>query len=325
MTFVFDRNTERAETLSELAAASPSRRKQLIAEYRRRSEAAYAPETLRNYRQITASFAQWCNKRGHCPNPPISPEVVAGYVESLGGNLSSNTIETRLWAIAELHRSHFLPSPCRHRLVGLAMRAVKRKYGVSARQAPPLGKKEVLAVASSLGQSRQEMRDKALIMAASDSWCRVSELVALRVRDLIRQSDGSSILFIARSKTDPYGEGDYAYLSPRGSEAVLSWIELAGLKDDDPIFTKSQRSAKRTPLDPATVSRVFKRRFGRSDVSSHSMRVGGVHDAFRLGCSLASIMVAGRWRSPEMPARYGRRITVSQSAAADVARAFEAG
>jgi hypothetical protein len=103
---------------------------------------------------------------------------------------------------------------------------------------------------------------------------------------------------------------------------VLAWIECAALKVNDPIFIKSQRNAVRKALDPATVSRVFKKRFGRSDVSSHSMRVGGVHDAFRLGCSLGSIMVAGRWRSPEMPARYGRSITVSQSAAAEVAEAF---
>lgn len=324
MSKTFDREAERAATLAELAYVLPSRRDELIEEYRRRSAEAYAPETLRNLRQITASFSDWCRQRGYSPIPPIPPEAVADYVEDMGGKLSANTIETRLWAIAELHRSQFQPSPCRHRLVELAVKAVKRKYGARSRQAAPLGKEEVLRVVAEMGRTRQDLRDKALILAASDSWCRVSELVALRVSDLDRQSDGSSILFIARSKTDPYGQGDYAYLSPRGSLAVIEWIECAALKADDPIFIKSQRNAARKALDPATVSRVFKKRFGRSDVSSHSMRVGGVHDAFRLGCSLGSIMVAGRWRSPEMPARYGRSITVSQSAAAEVAEAFSA-
>jgi hypothetical protein len=77
-------------------------------------------------------------------------------------------------------------------------------------------------------------------------------------------------------------------------------------------------------MDPATLSRIIKRFTGRRDVSAHSTRVGGVHDAFRLGCDLSSIMVAGRWTSPEMPARYGRRILASQSAAAaKVSAAFE--
>jgi integrase len=319
----FDREAERSATLAELTRTAPSERADLIAEYRRRSEKAYAPETLRNYRQITASFVAWCKEHDHRSVPPISPEVVAEYVESLGGKLSANTIETRLWAIAELHRSHFQPSPCRHRFVELALKAVKRKYGARSRQAAAIGKAEVFEAVNGIGNSRKGLRDKALILAASDSWLRASELVALRVRDLSRQDDGSSILFIARSKTDPYGEGDYAYLSPRGSEAVLAWVDCAGLGIDDPIFTKSQVGGLRTPLNPATVSRIFKKRFGRNDVSSHSTRVGGVQDAFRLGCNLGSIMVAGRWRSPEMPARYGRRISASQSAAAQVARAFE--
>ncbi|MCU4654703.1 recombinase XerD [Roseibacterium sp. SDUM158016] len=323
MTTVFDREAERSATLAELARMASGKRAELIAEYQRRSEEAYAPETLRNYRQITASFRAWCEGHDYRAEPPIPPEIVAEYVETLGGKLSANTIETRLWAIAELHRSHFQPSPCRHRLVELSLKAVKRKYGARSRQAAALGKAEVLETVKRIGTSRKGLRDKALILAASDSWLRASELVALRVRDLSRQDDGSSILFVARSKTDPYGEGDYAYLSPLGSRAVLQWIDCACLGLDDPIFTKSQDGGLRTPLNPSTVSRIFKKRFGRADVSSHSTRVGGVQDALRLGCSLGSIMVAGRWRSPEMPARYGRRISASQSAAAEVAKAYE--
>ncbi|QXT41155.1 recombinase XerD [Gymnodinialimonas ceratoperidinii] len=323
MAKVFDREVERAEVLTLLSSQSKQKRQAIIDEYERRSLEAFAPETLRNLRQIKKSFARWCEGRAYDPMPPVAPEIVAEYVEALGGKLSANTIATRLWAISEHHRSLFLPSPCRHRLVELALKSVKRKYGAYTRQAPPLSKAEVLGVVLKLGVSRQELRDKALIWAASDSWCRVSELVAFQVRDMERQDDGSSLLFVRRSKTDPYGKGDYAFLSKGASLAVLAWIEAAGLKAEDPMFTKSQRGGKRTPLAAATVSRIIKRRFDRSDVSSHSMRVGGVHDAFRLNCSLSSIMVAGRWRSPEMPARYGRRILASQSAAAEVARAFE--
>lgn len=319
----FDRHQERTQVLSMLAKEKPSRRQAIIAEYERRSEAAYAPETLRNLKQIKKTFRLWCEERGTSAELPIDPQVVADYVEQLGGKLSTNTIETRLWAISEMHRSQFLPSPCQHRLVELALKAVKRKYGTWTRQAPPLCKAEVLSVVSELGADVVELRDRAILWTASDTWCRVSELVALKVRDLQRQEDGSSIIFIARSKTDPYGNGDYAFLSKNASIAVLEWIEAGGLKADDPMFTKSQPGGQRTPLAPATISRIMKRRFKRNDVSPHSMRVGGVHDAFRIGCSLSSIMVAGRWRSPEMPARYGRRILASQSAAADVARAFE--
>lgn len=173
-----------------------------------------------------------------------------------------------------------------------------------------------------LGNSRLELRDKALLWVATDSWCRASEIVAFKVRDLHRQLDGTSLLYVTRSKTYPYGEGAFAFLSEAGTLAVLAWAKVAELKADDPLLTRSQRNGRKTPLDPATISRIMQRCSGRKDISAHSTRVGGVQDAFRLGCDLSSIMVAGRWSSPEMPARYGRRILASQSASAQVSAAF---
>ncbi len=325
MTSNFDRQTERVEMLGTLTGVPFERRTELIDEYQRRSEAAFAPATLRNYKMILRLFGEWCDERGHSPEPPISPQVVAAWVDDMGGKLAANTIETRLWGIAELHRSRFMSSPTRHRLVELALKGVKRKYGVMQNQAPPLGKKDVLAAIDSLGTSRRELRDRALLWIATDSWCRASEIVAFKVRDLVRQDDDNSLLYVSRSKTDQNGQGAYAFLSARGTKAVLEWIETAGLKTDDPILTKSQKGGVIQALDPSTVSRILKRCTGRKDVSAHSTRVGGVHDAFRLGCDLSSIMVAGRWTSPEMPARYGRRIRATQSAAAKVSEAFETG
>ncbi len=319
------RNAERLQNVAELLGADVGRRQQMIAEYKRRSEEAFAPQTRRNLRQIKASFLKWLEINGHSTVLPIQPTVIAEYIESLGGKLRPTTIECRLWAISEMHRAEFLGSPCHHRLVDLALKSVKRRYGTATRQAAPLCKADVLSVVASLGDTRIDIRDNALLLTASDSWCRASELIALRVEHVCRQNDGSSLLFISRSKTDQYGQGAYAFLSADGTKAVDKWIRLAKLKKGDPVFTKSQKNGKKTPLDTATISRIFKRRFERDDVSSHSMRIGGVQDAFKLGCDISSIMVAGRWSSPEMPARYGRRILASSSAAAQVSAAYRSG
>ncbi len=317
-----ERSAERMRVLSELVDANADRRQQMIDEYKRRSEEAFAPQTRRNLRQMKSSFLKWLVANGYSTDLPIEPTVVADYVESLGGQLRPTTIECRLWAISEMHKAEFLSSPSHHRLVDLALKSVKRRFGTAIKQAAPLSKSDVLQTVSSLGTTRIDVRDRALLLTASDSWCHASELIALRVEHICRQNDGSSLLFIIRSKTDQYGEGAYAFLSAEGTGAVDAWIKLAKLKKSDPVFTKSQKNGTKTPLDTATISRIFKRRFGRDDVSSHSMRVGGVQDAFRLGCDLSSIMVAGRWSSPEMPARYGRRILASSSAAAQVSAAY---
>ena len=319
----FNRDGERIQTALKLVDLPSEERAALIAEYQKRSKLAFAPQTLRLYENVLKGFKIWCESSGYNSTPPVEPMVLAHYVEHLGGKIKANTIETRLWAIAEYHRANFMVSPTRHRLVELALRGVKRTYGAGVNQAPPLCKREVLTIIDKLGVSRIETRDKAVLWIASDSWCRASELVAFKVKDLIAQDDGSSLMFVSRSKTDQYGQGAFAYLSPRGTRAVLRWVEMAKLSLNDPILTKSQEGAKIASMDPATISRIFKRVTERRDVSAHSTRIGGVHDAFRIGCDLSSIMVAGRWTSPEMPARYGRRILASQSAAAAVCAAFD--
>ena len=319
----FDRRTGRLDTAVRMLDAKSHERERLIEEYQKRSEAAYAPETLRLYRTNMRQFFKWCEEFGYDPSPPVDPVVVAEHVEYLGGKIASSTIGNRLWAIGEYHQANFCASPTKHQIVDLALKGVKRTYGTALRQSAPLCKKEVLQIVKNLGDTRLETRDKAVLLITSDSWCRASEVVALKVKDMIRQEDGSSLLYVSRSKTDRFGEGNYAYLSPLGTRAAVAWIQMVGLKQDDPLLTKHQPGASLSPLNTATISRILKRITGRNDISSHSTRIGGVHDAFRMGCDLSSIMIAGRWRSPEMPARYARRILASQSAAADICSIYD--
>ena len=322
---LFRRDNERLAAIVAMLTLPEGDRQAMADEYQRRSEAAFAPATSRSLEQVVRGFTAWCQREGHPCEPPIPPSVVAAYVDHLSGRIRASTIETRLWAIGEMHKSRFLPSPCHHSLVQLAVKAVKRQHGSATRQAPPLGKREVRLALLRIGNRRRDVRDRALLLVASDTWCRAAELVALRVRDLIPQADGSGLVFISRSKTDVDGRGAYAYLSAAGLAAAQGWVALAELGPDGPLFMSSLAGDPRRPLDTATVSRIFKQRTGRRDVSAHSTRVGGVHDALRLGCDLASIMIAGRWNSPEMPAQYGRMILPAQGAAAQVCAAYGPG
>lgn len=292
-------------------------------EYQRHYRAALAPDTLRHLDQCQKQFRDWCDTEGISAEPPISPLDVSRYVEFLGGTVSLQTIKNRVWAIGELHRSRFLPSPSRHRIVVLAIRATQRKYGSRVKQAPPLCKAEVIGICNKLGSSPHDLRDKALMLVASDSWCRASELVAIKVGDIERQADGSATVHLLNSKYDPYGRGEHAYLSPQTFMVVQNLIGTTGKGADDYLFTALGGPKPGGQIVPTTVSRIFKKRAGRTDVSAHSTRIGGVHDALRLGCDLVQIMTSGRWASPEMPAVYGRKLMASKSAAADVCRAYE--
>lgn len=294
-----------------------------IAEYKRQYRAAMAPGTLKHLDQSLKQFREWCSQTGYPDRPPISPLQVAKYIEFLGGKVTTQTIKNRVWAIGELHKAEFLPPPTKHRLVIVTVRAMQRKYGSRVNQAPALCKAEVVEVCNRMGNKPIDIRNRALLLMASDSWCRASELVAMRVRDVEEQPDGSAVVHLLNSKFDPYGRGENAYLSTTGLKAVKQLIYVWNKKPSDFLFTSFRACHHNCPIVPTTVSRVFKKITGRPEISAHSTRIGGVHDALRLGCDLVQVMTSGRWASPEMPAVYGRKLMASKSAAADVCRAYE--
>ena len=74
------------------------------------------------------------------------------------------------------------------------------------------------------------LRDRALLSVAYDTGLRVSELVAIRVDDIVEAIDPDArLLRIKRSKGDPEGQGATAYLSPSSVRALAASTEAAGI------------------------------------------------------------------------------------------------
>jgi integrase-like protein len=79
-------------------------------------------------------------------------------------------------------------------------------------------------------------------------------------------------------------------------------------------------------LDPGDVAQIYKamaRAAGLSAaetarISGHSTRIGASQHMIRYGMELPAVMQAGRWRTPEMVARYTGRLTAHHSAATQV-------
>ncbi|MBF0382556.1 MAG: tyrosine-type recombinase/integrase [Magnetococcales bacterium] len=53
-------------------------------------------------------------------------------------------------------------------------------------------------------------------------------------------------------------------------------------------------------------------------ITGHSCRVGMAQDLTANGAELGAIMQAGRWKSPQMPARYGERLAAGRGAVAQL-------
>ena len=280
--------------------------------------------TIRSYRSQWRSFVSWAAGRG-VPAVPAEPEHVAAYLaerfEQLGHKPA--TLRVAAAAIAYVHSNCGLENPCSHPDVKRTLRGATRVAGKAQKQAKGLTADALDAIAatacrprpgkngrreSAEAAARRGKVDVALVRLMRDALLRVSECAALTWGDIETVSDGSGRLLIRRSKTDPDGEGAVAFVSAQTMTA------LASIRDG---AATGQRVFE---LGPNQISLRIKKAAlaaGLGDgFSGHSPRVGMAQDLARIGVELPSLMTAGRWRSPTMPAHYTRNETADRGAVA---------
>ena len=282
------------------------------------------PNTIRGYRSQWRRFVTWAAARA-IPALPAEAEHVAAYLaerfEQLGHRPA--TLRVAAAAIAYVHNNCGLENPCSHPDVKRTLRGATRVAGKAQKQARGLTAEALDAITASacrprLGKngrresaeaaSRRGSVDIALVRLMRDAMLRVSECAALTWSDIETVPDGSGRLLIRRSKTDPDGEGAVLFVSAPTMDA------LASIRDGAPAELRVFE------LSPNQISLRIKKAAvaaGLGDgFSGHSPRVGMAQDLARIGVELPSLMTAGRWRSPMMPAHYTRNETADRGAVA---------
>ncbi|MCY4517642.1 MAG: tyrosine-type recombinase/integrase [Acidimicrobiaceae bacterium] len=280
--------------------------------------------TIRSYRSQWRSFVIWAAAR-RVPAAPAKPEQVAAYLaerfEQIGHKPA--TLRVAAAAIAYVHNNCGLENPCSHPDVKRTLRGATRVAGKAQKQAKGLTGDALDAIAatacrprrgkngrqeSAPAAARRGSIDIALVRLMRDAMLRVSECAALTWSDIETVPDGSGRLLIRRSKTDPDGEGVVVFVSPQTMAA------LASIRNGAPavhrVFELSSNQISLRIKKAAVAA-------GLGDgFSGHSPRVGMAQDLARIGVELPSLMTAGRWRSPTMPAHYTRNETADRGAVA---------
>jgi integrase len=279
---------------------------------------ADAPNTVRTYGAGVRSFVAWCDGAGIPYALPVAPDILAAYVDGIGKALAPASVNAYVSAIDRMHRDLDLPPPGAAQVVRLAKRRLRREKGTAQKQARPMGFETITPVLDAMGDSLPDLRDAALIALAYDTLARASEMVALNVSD-IREHAGNHAAYIARSKTDQEGAGQFRFVAPDTAARVAAWVSAARLEGDNPLFLPLSHAALGERLSTRDISRIFKRRVG-SSFSAHSTRVGAAVDQLTAKEDTARIMQAGGWKSPVMVARYTMQADAQNSAAASLAR-----
>ena len=283
-----------------------------------------APRTLANYRAQWKHFILWALERG-VEALPAEPVQVAAYLAERmerHGNKPA-TLRVMASAIAFVHKGAGLDDPCAGPEVKRTLRCAARKAGRAQKQAEGLTEDAMAAIRATACERRvgrggrleseetarsRGNLDMALVSLMRDAMLRVSEAADLTWRDIVTEEDGTGRLLIRRSKTDSEGEGAVAFLSARTMEALGLIRGETG--DTGSVFG----------LRPNQMSRRIKQAARTAGLgegfSGHSPRVGMARDLARAGIELPSLMNAGRWRTPSMPAHYTRNESAGRGAVA---------
>src|ERR1051326_1194285 len=90
--------------------------------------ASKAENTLRGYRSDWRDFCAWSKAQGLSPFP-ASPDTVAAYIAECAGRLKVGSVQRRLNAIAEAHKSAGMESPTHSAIVANTVKGIRRTRG----------------------------------------------------------------------------------------------------------------------------------------------------------------------------------------------------
>ena len=288
--------------------------------------AQLAPNTRELYlRKGWHPYTSWCDEIG-ISTQDATPEHVRAFISTLAEIHKPSYVGGALVAIRYFY-DHERPddNPARAPSVFKEMRGIERKNPGAPAQMDPIRQADFERIAK-VAQMQQPWDkphtailrgavDIAFLALMRDCLLRIGETANARWSHLKRESDGTGRLTIPKSKTDQTGKGYILFVSVKTLEALDAMSAIKDTleidtKTDDRIFQLSKSSIYNRIRSVCELAGL-KGRYG-----GHSARIGMAQDLMAAGVSLGALMVAGRWKSTKMAARYTQNVAAGQGAVA---------
>ena len=212
--------------------------KQLLMLTLAKIDGAYAPTTIRAYREDFIDFIKYSESIDRCALPADS-QTISGFIEHLiKRNKKSASIRRAIAGISSIHSLSGERDPTKETDVRLALRRMHRQLGRYSHQALGLTKQKLEEMLTVTDDSLRGYRDRALLMTAYDTLCRRSELLSLHAEDIDEQlinNTRTMVILLRRSKTDQDAQGKWLAISQNTAEAIIDWLNKSNI-DPTPIF-----------------------------------------------------------------------------------------
>ena len=291
---------------------------------------ALSANTIKTYRTGWKSWTRWAAQHG-VRVFPATPKALKRWLVSLyKEGKKPSTLNTYLAAVSYAHRNRPGPNPARNPnarrlLAKLARQAAAQ--GDTPKQADPLRKTHVQLIIASAHKPRRNqpcgrleteeqahrraIAEIAMIALAYDALLRCGELLALTWADIEPPDNtGCGTVRIRRSKTDQTGQGAIAPISEFACEALMR-LKPDSAEAGDRIFDMSPNTVNRRIKAAAQAAGI-----NPANISSHSLRIGMAQDLAASGIDLPGLLLAGRWNTDRMVARYIQNLTARHTPAA---------
>ena len=280
-------------------------------------KAGTAPSTIKTYRLAMQQLEIWLDGRS------LSDNLLASYITGLYQDGRSPATISKIVAAVKWTAKHrgagaknFIFEITEKTLAGIRRKGKGRGRGQV--DGMTWSHVERVCARADADNTLAGLRDSALIRLMSDCLLRISEAVAVDVADV------NGALTVRQSKTDPGTAGVSGvtlYIGAPTQEAIRRYCEAGGITEGA-LFRRIRRGDNITGgrLTVDGVRKIIKHRAREAgvdgNISGHSLRVGSAVSLAQAGASVVNMQVAGRWKSPQMPAHYARAELVEQGAIA---------
>lgn len=237
--------------------------------------------------------------------PEIDLLLVASGVKAQLGNHKLSTVRRKISSLSSEHqRQNAKPNPCTATAVLLLLakaekQAVKRAdmSGISAVQRKKaLTKNPLMALLETCKDSLIDQRDRALLLVAfASGGRRRSEVVNLRVEDLVRHPSGDYTIQIRFSKTDQTGKGVVKPIRGHAAQALEQWLGVSGIQSGMLFRSIHKGGAVQQRLSAKSVNLIVKKRAQLAGLSDTEVRALGAHSlrsGFATECGLQKVPLA---------------------------------
>ncbi len=296
--------------------------------------AGSAPATVKAVRSDWTQYLAWCEATGMTPLPASVAQLEAFLTAAIDKGRKRATVDRYLYTVGLVHVAAGLPSPSKDPDWPVKWKTLIRRLkgtgGHARKQAGELDGAGVEAILATLGDSRRDLRDAALLAIASDTLCRESDLVAICVEHLHHNRRRNTwSLHVPFSKTNQDGAApDYRFVSLETIARIRVWQAAANITDG-PLFRPLGGRPKATgdsteALLPQEVARIFRRRAKAAGleqagtISGHSTRIGSANYLAEYGATGTQIQQAGGWKTDRMVTYYTRRSLAGVNAMASL-------